>query len=222
MAYLRIGDTVPNFQAESTAGDFDFYSFHADSWAIICSHPADFTPVCTTELGTLSKYQPEFEKRNTKVCAISVDPVDSHNNWILDINETQNTEVKYPIIADPERKVANLLGMIHPNAEDTNAGKLTVRTVFFISPDNKLKAQIVYPASTGRNFDELVRVIDSLQLTVYNKVATPANWNKGDKVVIVPSVNNEDAENLFPGYETVKPYLRLTEDTFSNNDNNSN
>ena len=207
MSALRLGDEAPNFTANTTAGDIDFHNWLGDSWGILFSHPADYTPVCTTELGTVAKYKPEFEKRNVKVAALSVDGLDSHNGWVKDINETQGTTVNFPLIADENRTVATLYDMIHPNAD----GKLTVRSVFVIGPDKKIKLTLTYPAATGRNFDELLRVIDSLQLTAYHKVATPANWNQGDDCVIVPSVQNEDIPELFPkGHTEVKPYLRMT------------
>lgn len=207
MSTLRLGDKAPNFDAETSEGKLNFYDFLGDSWGILFSHPADYTPVCTTELGAAAKYKDEFEKRNVKVMALSVDGVESHKGWIQDINETQNTSVNFPIIADEDRKVADLYDMIHPNADDT----LTVRSVYVIAPDKTIKLMITYPASTGRNFDELLRVIDSLQLTAYKKVATPANWKSGEDVVISPSVNNEEASKLFPkGFKEVKPYLRMT------------
>lgn len=207
MSTLRLGDKAPNFDAETSEGKVNFYDFLGDSWGILFSHPADYTPVCTTELGTAAKYREEFEKRNVKVMALSVDGLKSHKGWIQDINETQNTKVNFPIIADEDRKVANLYDMIHPNADDT----LTVRSVYVIAPDKSIKLMITYPASTGRNFEELLRVIDSLQLTAYKKVATPANWKSGEDVVISPSVSNEEADKLFPkGYKEVKSYLRMT------------
>ncbi|NJW54018.1 peroxiredoxin [Salinimicrobium oceani] len=207
MSTLRLGDKAPNFDAETSEGKLNFYDFLGDSWGILFSHPADYTPVCTTELGAAAKYKDEFEKRNVKVMALSVDGVASHKGWIQDINETQNTSVNFPIIADEDRKVADLYDMIHPNADDT----LTVRSVYVIAPDKTIKLMITYPASTGRNFEELLRVIDSLQLTAYKKVATPANWKSGEDVVISPSVSNEEADKLFPkGYKEVKPYLRMT------------
>ena len=207
MSTLRLGDKAPNFDAETSEGKMNFYEFLGDSWGILFSHPADYTPVCTTELGAAAKYKEEFQKRNVKVMALSVDGVESHKNWIKDINETQNTSVNFPIIADEDRKVADLYDMIHPNADDT----LTVRSVYVIAPDKSVKLMITYPASTGRNFEELLRVIDSLQLTAYKKVATPANWKSGEDVVISPSVSNEEADKLFPkGYKEVKPYLRIT------------
>jgi alkyl hydroperoxide reductase subunit AhpC len=207
MSTLRLGDKAPNFDAETSEGKLNLYDYLGDSWGILFSHPADYTPVCTTELGTAAKYKPEFDKRNVKMIALSVDGVKSHKEWIKDINETQNTIVNFPIIADENRKVSDLYDMIHPNADDT----LTVRSVFIIGPDKTIKLLLTYPASTGRNFDELLRVIDSLQLTAYNKVATPANWKHGEDVVISPSVSSEDAKTMFPkGFKEVKPYLRLT------------
>lgn len=207
MSTLRLGDKAPNFDAETSEGKINFYDYLGDSWGILFSHPADYTPVCTTELGAAAKYKDEFEKRNVKVLALSVDGVESHKEWIKDINETQNTTVNFPIIADEDKKVSDLYDMIHPNADDT----LTVRSVFIIAPDKTIKLMITYPASTGRNFAELLRVIDSLQLTANHKVATPANWKEGEDVVISPSISNEDAKKLFPkGFKEVKPYLRLT------------
>ena len=207
MSTLRLGDEAPNFTAESTEGNINFHEWLGESWGILFSHPADYTPVCTTELGTVAKYKTEFDNRNVKVAALSVDGIDSHNGWVKDINETQNTTVNFPIIADENRNVAELYDMIHPNADS----KLTVRSVFVIAPDKTIKLMITYPASTGRNFDELLRVIDSLQLTAYHKVATPANWNAGDDCVIVPAVSNEQIPELFPkGHTEVKSYLRIT------------
>ena len=207
MSSIRLGDEAPNFKAESTEGEMDFHNWLGSSWGILFSHPADYTPVCTTELGTVAKYKEEFDKRNVKFAALSVDSLESHYGWIVDINETQNTTVNFPIIADEDRKVATLYDMIHPNSDN----KLTVRSVFIISPEKKVKLILTYPASTGRNFDELLRVIDSLQLTAYHKVATPANWENGQDCVIVPSVSNEEIPSLFPkGYTEVKPYLRTT------------
>ncbi|GAA4318627.1 peroxiredoxin [Pontixanthobacter gangjinensis] len=207
MSDLKLGDKAPNFDAETSEGKINFYDYLGDSWGILFSHPADYTPVCTTELGTVANYKAEFEKRDVKVMALSVDGIESHKGWIKDINETQNTTVNFPIIADEDRKVSNLYGMIHPKADDTQ----TVRSVFVIGPDKSIKMTLTYPASTGRNFDELLRVIDSLQLTAYNKVATPANWKHGEDVVISPSVSNEEADKMFPkGYKEVKPYLRMT------------
>lgn len=207
MSELKLGDKAPNFDAETSEGKINFYDYLGDGWGILFSHPADYTPVCTTELGTVAKYKDKFAERNVKVMALSVDGLESHKGWIGDINETQGTEVNFPIIADEDRKVSDLYGMIHPNADNT----LTVRSVFVIGPDKTIKLMLTYPASTGRNFDELLRVIDSLQLTAYQKVATPANWKHGEDVVISPSVSNEDADKMFPkGYKTVKPYLRMT------------
>jgi len=207
MKTIRLGDEAPNFTAKSTEGDINFHDWLGDSWGILFSHPADYTPVCTTELGLVAKYKAEFDKRNVKIVALSVDGLESHNDWINDINETQDTTVNFPIIADENREVAMLYDMIHPNADDN----LTVRSVFVIDPDKKVKLMLTYPASTGRNFDELLRVIDSLQLTTYHKVATPANWNNGDDCVIVPSVTDEEIPDLFPkGYTEIKPYLRMT------------
>ena len=204
---LKLGDVAPNFKAKSTEGELDFHNWLGERWGVLFSHPADYTPVCTTELGTVAKYKAEFDKRNVKVAALSVDSLDSHNGWVKDINETQNTTVNFPIIADEDKNVAELYDMIHPNA----LSNLTVRSVFVIAPDKTIKLMITYPASTGRNFDELLRVIDSLQLTAYHKVATPANWNNGDDCVIVPAVATEQiAENFPKGYTEVKPYLRLT------------
>tara|TARA_Y100001972_G_scaffold129172_1_gene194849 strand:+ start:359 stop:994 length:636 start_codon:yes stop_codon:yes gene_type:complete len=204
---LRIGDDAPNFTIETTEGTIDFHEWLGDSWGILYSHPADYTPVCTTELGRTAMLKGEFEKRNTKVLAVSVDNLESHQGWIKDINETQNVEVNFPIIADPEKKVSTLYDMIHPNA----AANTTVRSVFFIGPDKKIKATITYPPSTGRNFGEILRVIDSLQLTAYHSVATPADWVHGQDVVILPSVTNEEIPGKFPkGHKELKPYLRIT------------
>jgi len=205
---LRLGDTVPNFTQASTEGDINFYDWAGDSWVILFSHPKDFTPVCTTELGVVAKLKPEFDKRNVKALALSVDDVESHKGWVGDIEETQNTSLNYPILADPDRKVSDLYDMIHPNANNT----LTVRSVFIIDPQKKLRLTLTYPASTGRNFDELLRVIDSLQLTDHHSVATPANWKDGDDCVIVPSIQDPDelAQKFPKGYKAVKPYLRLT------------
>ncbi|GAA4110715.1 peroxiredoxin [Aquimarina addita] len=207
MAVLRLGDEAPNFTAETTEGQIDFHEWLGDSWGILFSHPADYTPVCTTELGTVAKYSDQFNERNVKVAALSVDGIESHHGWIKDINETQHTTVNFPIIADEDRKVSELYDMVHPKADS----QLTVRSVFVIGPDKKIKLTITYPASTGRNFDELIRVIDSLQLTAYHKVATPANWKQGDDCVISPSVSNEEIPDLFPkGHKEIKPYLRMT------------
>jgi len=207
MNTIKLGDIAPNFTAQSSEGEINFHDWLGSSWGILFSHPADYTPVCTTELGTVAKYKGEFDKRNVKVIALSVDGIHSHNGWIKDINETQNTTVNFPIIADEDKKVATLYDMIHPNSDD----KMTVRSVFVIGTDKKVKLIIIYPASTGRNFDELLRVIDSLQLTAHHKVATPANWNNGDDCVIIPSVADKDIAVLFPkGHIEVKPYLRMT------------
>ena len=204
---LQLGTQAPNFTQKSSIGDINFYEYIEESWCVLFSHPKDFTPVCTTELGTVSKYLPEFSKRNVKVLALSVDGVESHKNWIEDINETQNTSISYPIVADEDRTVSSLYNMLHPEASNT----LTVRSVFVIDPNKKIRLTLTYPAATGRNFDELLRVIDSLQLTDNYQVATPANWIDGEKVVIVPSISNEDAVEKFPkGFVEVKPYLRLT------------
>jgi thioredoxin-dependent peroxiredoxin len=204
---LRLGDTVPNFQAKTTIGDIDFYDYLGNSWGVLFSHPADYTPVCTTELGKTALLQEEFRKRNVKALAVSIDPLDKHLGWVKDINETQHCTVDFPIIADEERKVAELYDMIHPNASLT----ATVRSLFIIGPDKKLKLSITYPASTGRNFQEVLRVIDSLQLTADYSVATPANWNAGEDVIVVPAISTEDAIKKFPkGVKVVKPYLRYT------------
>lgn len=207
MPTLRLGDEAPDFIADTTIGKINFYEWSANSWVIFFSHPADYTPVCTTELGAASKLKAEFDKRNVKMIAISVDPVDQHKQWILDINETQQTELDFPLIADPERKVSELYDMIHPNASTT----FTVRSVFIIGPDKKIKLMITYPASTGRNFNELLRVIDSLQLTSNYSVATPADWKNGEDCIIVPAVSDEEAREKFPkGFTVIKPYLRTT------------
>ncbi len=204
---LRLGDEAPNFTAETTQGTVNFHEWLGDGWGILFSHPKDFTPVCTTELGAMAKITEEFKKRNVKVLAVSVDPIESHKGWINDINETQGCTVSYPIIADPEKKVANLYDMIHPNALDN----MTVRSVFVIGPDKKVKLTLTYPASTGRNFQEILRVVDSLQLTAKFKVATPANWKDGEDCIITPAVTDADIPNLFPkGHRMVKPYLRYT------------
>ncbi len=204
---LQLGDTVPDFTQESSEGPIDFYTWAGDSWVVLFSHPADYTPVCTTELGEVAKLKPEFDKRNVKVLALSVDPPDSHQGWIKDINETQNTTVNYPLLADADRKVSDLYGMIHPSAN----AKVTVRTVFVIDPQKKLRLTLTYPPSTGRNFDEILRVIDSLQLTDNYGVATPVNWKDGDDVVVVPSISTEEAKQKFSkGLTEVKPYLRMT------------
>ncbi len=209
MATIRLGDTAPDFTAETSQGTLNFYDYLGDGWGILFSHPADFTPVCTTELGTAAKFKGEFDKRNVKMIAISVDGVSSHSEWIKDINETQNTTVNFPIIADEDKTVSNLYDMIHPNADNN----LTVRSVFIIAPDRSVKLILTYPASTGRNFHELLRVIDSLQLTAYHKVATPANWKNGEDVVVSPAIPTDQAKEIFSkGVEEVKPYLRMTPD----------
>ena len=202
---LRLGDTAPDFTAPTTQGDISFHEWLGDSWGVLFSHPKDFTPVCTTELGYVAKLKPEFDKRCVKVVGLSVDDVDSHARWEGDIGETQGTEVNFPMIGDTDRKVSDLYDMVHPNANDT----LTVRSVFVIGPDKKVKLIITYPASTGRNFDEILRVIDSLQLTANHKVATPVNWKQGEDVIIGSGVSDDEAKTLFPGgWTTVKPYLR--------------
>ncbi len=204
---LRLGDDAPDFTAQTTEGTVRFHEWLGDGWGILFSHPADFTPVCTTELGVVAKLKAEFAKRNVKVIGVSVDPLDSHNSWVSDINETQNTTVNFPLIADPDKSVASMYDMIHPNEDD----KATVRSVFVIGPDKKVKLTLTYPASTGRNFAEILRVIDSLQLTAYHQVATPANWEDGEDCIIVPAVTDEEATEKFPkGFTTVKPYLRYT------------
>ena len=204
---LRLGDIAPNFTAKTSIGEINFYEYLGDSWGVLFSHPADFTPVCTTELGRTAALQDEFAKRNVKVLALSVDGVESHKSWIKDIDETQHVHVGFPIIADEDRAVANAYDMIHPNASET----FTVRSLFIIGPDKKVKLQITYPASTGRNFVEVLRVIDSLQLTANYSVATPADWKEGEDVIVVPAVSTEDAIKKFPkGLEIVKPYLRYT------------
>jgi len=202
---LQLGDVAPDFTQDSTEGPLHFHEWAGSSWVILFSHPKDFTPVCTTELGVVAKLKPEFDKRGVKVVGLSVDAADSHGKWSKDIEETQGAALNFPLIADHDRKVADLYGMIHPNANDT----LTVRSVFVIDPNKKVRLTLTYPASTGRNFDELLRVIDSLQLTDKHKVATPANWKHGEDVIIVPAVSNEQAKDLFPGgWTEVKPYLR--------------
>jgi alkyl hydroperoxide reductase subunit AhpC len=204
---LRLGDTAPNFKATTTAGDIDFYEFLGNGWGILFSHPADYTPVCTTELGKTAALEQEFAKRNTKVLAVSVDPLDKHKGWVNDINETQNVNVGFPLIADEDRTVANLYDMIHPNASAT----ATVRSLFIIGPDKAIKLIITYPASTGRNFQEVLRVLDSLQLTSTYTVSTPADWQDGEDVIIGGSITTEDAKDKFPkGVRIVKPYLRYT------------
>jgi alkyl hydroperoxide reductase subunit AhpC len=204
---LRLGDTAPDFTADSTAGPIKFHEWAGNSWAILFSHPRDFTPVCTTELGYVARLKPDFERRNVKVLGLSIDPVDSHKGWVADIKETQGHEPSFPIVADPERKVANLYGMMHPAHDEV----YTVRTVFVVDPGKKIRLMITYPQTTGRNFDEILRVIDSLQLTDRFKVATPVNWKQGEDVIIVPAVNDEEARTRFPkGWKALKPYLRLT------------
>ncbi|MFN8343403.1 MAG: peroxiredoxin [Spirosomataceae bacterium] len=203
---LRLGDIAPDFEAQTTQGSIKFHEWLGDSWGMLFSHPADFTPVCTTELGKTALLKGEFEKRNVKVIAVSVDDLDSHTRWVPDINEVNGTEVNFPIIADADRNVATLYDMIHPNASE----KATVRSVFVIGPDKKIKLMLTYPASTGRNFNELLRVIDSLQLTAYNQVATPADWKQGEDVIVVPAVSTEDARKKYSDLRIVKPYLRYT------------
>ncbi len=204
---IKLGDTAPDFQAETSSGDINFYEFLGNSWGILFSHPADYTPVCTTELGYTSKLKSEFEKRDAKVIALSVDGVEDHQNWIRDINETQNTEVQFPIIADKDRKISELYDFIHPNASAT----ATVRSLLIIDPEKKVRLIITYPASTGRNFNEIIRVLDSLQLVDSHKIATPVNWENGDDVIIPPAISTEDARKLFPkGVTEIKPYLRYT------------
>lgn len=204
---IRLGDEAPNFTAETTEGTLDFHEYLGDGWGLLFSHPKDFTPVCTTELGAFAARKAEFDQRDVKLIGISVDSLDSHRGWVGDIEETQGTALTYPLIADPERKVADLYDMIHPNANDT----LTVRSVFVIGPDKKVKLTLTYPASTGRNVDEILRVIDSLQLTANHSVATPVNWTDGDDVIIVPALSDDDAKAKFPkGWKALKPYLRVT------------
>ena len=204
---LRLGDEAPNFTAETTEGTINFYDYLGDSWGVLFSHPKDFTPVCTTELGEVARLKPEFDKRNVKVLGLSVDELANHKGWADDIEETQGSKLNFPLISDSDRKVSDLYDMIHPNASDT----LTVRSVFIVGPDKKVKLIITYPASTGRNFDEILRVIDSLQLTAKHQVATPADWKQGGDVIIVPAVSDEDAKAKFPkGWKSPKPYLRIT------------
>ncbi len=206
---LQLGDEAPNFTAETTEGPIELHAWLGTSWGVLFSHPRDFTPVCTTELGRLSALKGEFDRRNVKVIGLSVDPLGAHEKWAADIKETQGHALNFPLIADSEKKVANLYGMIHPNSMDS-ADTMTVRSVFVIGPDKKIKLTITYPASTGRNFDELIRVIDSLQLTAKYKVATPVDWKYGQDVIIVPSVSDADAKVMFPnGWRTVRPYLRV-------------
>ena len=204
---LRLGDTAPDFTAQTTDGTISFHEWIGDSWAILFSHPKDFTPVCTTELGAFSRRKAEFDKRNAKLIGLSVDPVDSHKEWAKDIEETQGQALNFPVIGDPDRKVADLYDMIHPNASDT----LTVRSVFVIGPDKKVKLTLTYPASTGRNVDEVIRVLDSLQITASYQVSTPVDWKDGDDVIIAPAIPDDEAKTKFPkGFRTLKPYLRLT------------
>jgi thioredoxin-dependent peroxiredoxin len=204
---LRLGDEAPNFTAETTEGKINLYDYLGDGWGVLFSHPKDYTPVCTTELGAVAKLKPEFDKRNVKVIGLSVDELGNHKGWADDIEETQGAKLNFPLIADSDHKVSDLYDMIHPNANDT----LTVRSVFIIAPDKKVKLIITYPASTGRNFDEILRVIDSLQLTANYSVATPVNWKNGEDVIIVPAVSDEDAKAKFPkGWKALKPYLRVT------------
>ena len=203
---IRLGDVVPDFEAETTEGPIRFHEWLGNSWGVLFSHPKNFTPVCTTELGQVARLKPEFDRRNVKVIGLSVDPLDAHAKWSEDIAETQGFAPNFPLIADQDRKVSDLYDMIHPNASDT----MTVRSVFIVGPDKKLKLSLTYPASAGRNFDEILRVIDSLQLTATHAVATPANWKNGDDVIIVPSVSDEAAKEKFPeGWKTLKPYLRI-------------
>ena len=204
---IQLGDEAPNFTAETTEGTIDFHEFLGDGWGVLFSHPKDFTPVCTTELGAVARLKPEFDQRNVKVVGLSVDTSGSHEQWAKDIEETQGAALNFPLVADQDRKVADLYGMIHPNASDT----MTVRSVYAVGPDKKVKLMLTYPASTGRDFNEILRVIDSLQLTATHKVATPANWRQGDDVIIVPAVSDEEAKERFPaGWEAKRPYLRVT------------
>ena len=212
---LRINDEAPNFTAETTQGTIDFHEWIGGGWAILFSHPKDFTPVCTTELGYMAKLQPEFEKRNCKIIGLSVDPASSHNKWAVDIEETQGAKVNYPMIGDPELKIAKLYNMLPAESGTTSEGRTandnaTVRNVFVVGPDKKIKLMLVYPMTTGRNFDEVLRVLDSMQLTAKHKVATPVNWKNGEDVIITGAVSNEEAAQKFPGYKTIKPYLRVT------------
>ena len=205
-ASLQLGDVAPDFTAETTEGTIDFHEWLGEGWGVLFSHPKDFTPVCTTELGEMARIKAEFDKRNVKVLGLSVDPLESHHGWAKDIKETQGHAPNYPLIADPDRRIADLYGMIHPNADDT----ATVRSVFVVGPDKAVKLMLTYPQSTGRNFEEILRVIDSLQLTAKHKVSTPVNWKSGDDVIIMPAVSDEEAKERFPdGWQTVKPYLRL-------------
>jgi alkyl hydroperoxide reductase subunit AhpC len=203
---IRLGDDAPDFTAQTTEGTVNFHDWKGSGWAVLFSHPADFTPVCTTELGTVAGLKGEFAKRNTKVIGLSVDPMASHEGWAQDIEDVTGNALNFPLIADHDRSISDLYDMIHPEADNTQ----TVRSVFVVGPDNKVKLTLTYPASTGRNFDELLRVIDSLQLTANHSVATPANWRDGDKVIIGTGVSDDEAKQKFPGYETVKPYLRVT------------
>jgi len=212
---LRINDTAPNFKAKTTQGDIDFHEWIGDKWAILFSHPKDFTPVCTTELGYMAKIEPEFTKRNAKLIGLSIDPVENHSKWATDIEETQGSKVNYPMIGDTDLAVAKLYNMLPAEEAGTSEGRTaatnaTVRSVFIIGPDKKIKLMLTYPMTTGRNFDEILRVLDSMQLTAKHKVATPVNWKQGDDVIITPAVSNEDAEKAFPGFKTIKPYLRTT------------
>lgn len=204
---IRLGDTAPDFEAETTEGTLNFHDWMGDGWAVLFSHPKDYTPVCTTELGMAARMKPEFDKRNVKIIGLSVDPLDSHAGWAKDIEETQGVAMNFPVIADADRNISDLYDMIHPNASDT----FTVRSVYVVGPDKKVKLMITYPASTGRNFDELLRVIDSLQLTADYSVATPVNWKDGEDCIIVSAVSDEEAREKFPsGWKTLKPYLRIT------------
>jgi thioredoxin-dependent peroxiredoxin len=203
---VRLGDEAPDFTADSTEGTINFHEWKGDSWAVLFSHPKDFTPVCTTELGRVAALKPEWDKRNVRVVGLSVDGVAEHKEWSQDIEDVTGSALNYPLLADPDHKVADLYDMIHPNANDT----LTVRSVFVVGPDNKVKLTLTYPASTGRNFDEILRTIDSLQLTAKHRVATPSDWKQGEDVIITGAVSNEEADKIFPGYETKKPYLRTT------------
>jgi alkyl hydroperoxide reductase subunit AhpC len=207
---VRLGDDAPNFTAETTEGTLDFYDWKGDSWAVLFSHPKDFTPVCTTELGAVAGLKPEFDKRGVKVIGLSVDPVGKHGDWSQDIKDVTGNEVNFPLIADEDHSIAEAYGMLPADAGLELAEVITVRSVFIVGPDNKVKLSLTYPASTGRNFDEVLRVIDSLQLTAKHKVATPADWKQGEDVIITGAVSNEEAAEVFPGYETVKPYLRTT------------
>src|SRR4051812_34820405 len=212
---LRINDTAPNFTAQTTQGTIDFHQWIGDQWAVLFSHPKDFTPVCTTELGYMAKIEPEFTKRNTKLIGLSIDPVENHSKWAIDIEETQGAKVKYPMIGDTDLAVAKLYNMLPADEAGTSEGRTaatnaTVRSVFIIGPDKKIKLMLTYPMTTGRNFDEILRVLDSMQLTAKHRVATPVNWKPGDDVIITPAVSNEEAEKSFPGFKTIKPYLRTT------------